>query len=105
MKPISRRGFLRSAGMGALTAASAGVFGQYSTQWLECNEHTFQLKRWTRHGFRVAFLSDTHLVDDNAVAVTRQAVDYAIGARPNLIVFGGDFVESSRGGSIDRMEA
>ena len=104
MTPVSRRGFLRSAGMGALTAVSAGVFGRYSTHWLECNEYTFRLPRWTRPGFRVAFLSDTHLVDDNAVAVTREALEYAIGAKPHLIVFGGDFVESSREGSMDRME-
>jgi predicted MPP superfamily phosphohydrolase len=89
--------------MGALTAASAGVFGRYSTHWLECNEYTFRLPRWTQAGFRVAFLSDTHLVDDNAVAITRVALDYAIAARPNLIVFGGDFVERSRDGSLERM--
>ena len=104
MTPVSRRGFLRSAGMGALTAASAGVFGRYSTHWLECNEYTFHLPRWTRTGFKVAFLSDTHLVDENAVRVARDAVEYAIASRPNLIVFGGDFVESSRGGSLGRME-
>ncbi|HLK15348.1 MAG TPA: metallophosphoesterase [Fimbriimonadaceae bacterium] len=104
IQPVSRRGFLRSAGLGALTAASAGALGTYSTRWLECNEYTFRLPRWTRKGFRVGFLSDTHLVDDNAVKVAREAVEYAIDAKPDVIVFGGDFVESSRGGSLGRME-
>lgn len=104
MKPISRRVFLRSAGLGALSASGAGVLGRYTVQWLELNEYTFHLPRWTKAGFKVAFLSDTHLVNDNAVAITRDAVSYAIAAKPNVIIFGGDFVESSRTGSMDRME-
>ncbi|MHB8636761.1 MAG: metallophosphoesterase [Fimbriimonadaceae bacterium] len=90
--------------MGALTAVGAGVFGRYSTHWLECNEYTFRLPRWTRPAYRVAFLSDTHLVDDNAVAITREALAYVLAGRPDLIVFGGDFVESSRAGALERME-
>ena len=102
MKQISRRSVLRAAALGGLSALGAGALGSYTTRWLECNTYSFKLPRWTKNS-RVAYVSDTHLTDENAVAVTREALEYVIAQKPELLLFGGDFVESSSRGSVQRI--
>jgi hypothetical protein len=80
------------------------MFGRYSTRWLDYTTHSFDVPRWTKPGFSVAYFSDSHLTDTNAVNVTREAVEYAIAQKPRMLLFGGDFVESSSEGSVGRIQ-
>ena len=64
-------------------------FGQWGASQLECN--TTELPADTLPGagpLRIAFISDLH----NSKAMLEKAVDMVEAAKPDLIVYGGDFI-------------
>jgi predicted MPP superfamily phosphohydrolase len=82
----------------------AVALGRVDTQWIALEKVELQVPRWTLPGFKIGFLSDTHLTDSWSVATTKKALDFLIGEKPDVIVFGGDFVESSRLGALARIK-
>jgi predicted MPP superfamily phosphohydrolase len=93
---LSRRKFIRNSAVGAFLGASAiGVFeGGNTTSALELVEHEVVLERLPKafDGYRVGFLSDTHL----GVYVPTEWVDEAVSLleRKNIdmLLMGGDFI-------------
>lgn len=91
----SRREFLKYVGFG--TAASIGTFayGSSTGQDVELVERTLTLPNWDADGFRVAVLADPHF--DYPLAVERgiEASRMVIKAKPDLIVWIGDYLTSA----------
>jgi predicted MPP superfamily phosphohydrolase len=102
---LSRRKFLRATACGAATGLGAVALGRIDTRWVSSERVDLALPRWTLDGYRIGFLSDSHLTDGWSVDVTRAALDFLIAEKPDVIVFGGDFVETSRQGSLTRLHA
>lgn len=73
---------------GALTTAGVGAYASS----LAVTDRTLTLPNWDADGFRVAHLSDVHLNNDGLLAVARRAVDLVVRAKPDLVVFTGDFL-------------
>lgn len=87
---LSRRRFLKRAGLGALALALPS--GLASTYWLSPERTTLKLPRWNAPGFRVAFLSDFHVDLEADVRLCQAAAEAAMGFEPNVILLGGDYL-------------
>lgn len=46
----------------------------------------------SRDGYRVGILADSHLRDDESVALTQQALEYLTEERPDVIAYAGDLI-------------
>ena len=102
--PISRRTFLKATAWGAASSVSLAAYGRTELQWLEKEKREFFLKNWDRHEFKIAFLADSHLTEQVAVNVTRNAIHWALQQKPDALIFGGDFVEDIDHGVNQYME-
>ena len=102
--PLSRRAFLKAAAYGAGTSFGSAAYGRAELQWLEMKETDFFLPRWTHEAFRVAFFADSHLTEQAAVSNAQKAVQWALKQNPNMILFGGDFIEDIKHGVDHYME-
>lgn len=70
---------------------------------MQVTERTLQLPRWGADGFRVAQISDVHLVDDAQLESAREAVLLAVQSKPDLFVCTGDFLNFDREDCLDRI--
>lgn len=90
--------------MGGLGLAGAGMAAGLIGNDLRLSRHTLRLPRWKADGFRVAHLSDVHVNDVAKLATAQAAVRLALAAKPDLIVFTGDFVNYARPDCLDNIE-
>lgn len=95
MQPVSRRTLLKGTAAGAFSAVGMGAFADLDSGWIEVVRQDLRLPRWDADGFKIAFLSDVHVNDDEATAKSAAACKIAADEKPDLVVFGGDFVNSS----------
>lgn len=91
----SRRDLLRWFAAGALTAAVPLVAGDATATWISLERSELRLPRWDADGFRVALITDLHLNHERAVGLAKRAIDMALAEQPDVLLFGGDFVEHS----------
>lgn len=103
MEPDKRRLSRRRLILGGLGLATAGVGLSLIDNELRLSRHTLTLPRWKADGFRVAHLSDVHVNDPAKLAVAQRAVRLALDAKPDLIVFTGDFVNYAREDCLDNI--
>lgn len=85
---LSRRKLLAAGAVSGLALAGLADLG---TRRLVVERRELRLPRWDADGFKVAFLSDTHLNDRKAVEHCREAVQLALDEKPDVLVHGGDF--------------
>jgi len=90
---------LRSAAIGAVASGVVAAYGREELKDLQYAKVSLLLPNWNRNGFTVGFLSDSHLTEELAANVTRDAVDWLIKQKPDVILYGGDFVEDTREGT------
>ena len=89
LKNMSARRWIWIIAALALIYYGTKWFGQWGASQLECN--TTELPAETLPGagpLRIAFISDLH----NSKAMLEKAVDMIEAAKPDLIVYGGDFI-------------
>lgn len=103
-KKLTRRKLLKYGAIGGAAGLGTVALGRIDTTWISLEKSELKIPRWTKSGLKIGYLSDTHLTDDWAIATTQKAVDLLLEQNPDVIVFGGDFVESSRQGALARME-
>jgi predicted MPP superfamily phosphohydrolase len=89
---ISRRRLI----LGGLGLAGAGLAAGLIDNRLRLSRHTLRLPHWQADGFRIAHLSDVHVNDGAKLRVAQEAVRMALNAKPDAIVFTGDFVNYAR---------
>ena len=85
---VSRRRFLKWGAAGLAAGTVGGIVGGGMVR----TERTLRLPRWRADGFRVAQVSDVHVNNGGQLAAARQAVGWAVEAKPDLFVFTGDFL-------------
>jgi hypothetical protein len=87
---LSRRTLL----IGASGAAAATAFGGYwNSESLKVNRQTIHLPKWDADGFRVALVTDIHANSKQQAERAQEAMRLAVAEKPDLIVFGGDFLD------------
>jgi predicted MPP superfamily phosphohydrolase len=91
----SRRDLLRWFAYGAATAAVPAVYGDVSTGWVQWERRTLKVPRWGQNGFRIAFLSDFHAMDDRRVDIGERAIQMALEEKPDAILLGGDYLNTA----------
>lgn len=96
---LSRRTFLLSAGAafsGAVVAPVSGNLFIDTTNQLELSQTIIRLKDLPPafDGFRIAFLSDPHVGDCSSSELLEQAVQFCIENKPDLVILGGDYINS-----------
>lgn len=100
---VSRRAVLRASLAGVAGAAGFMAYADRSSYGLRMERHTLRLPRWDADGFRVVLLSDTHVNSDSAMRRGREAAELAVRERPDLIVFAGDAINTSRSYGLEHI--
>ena len=95
MKRVSRRKFLKTLGIGALSGAVSGTYFGDCADWLSLERHEVRLKRWGANGFKVALLADLHVNSEKQALRAERAVAMALDEKPDLVVMAGDFLNRS----------
>lgn len=85
---VSRRKVLKWGAAGLVAGTALGVMESH----LERSERAFRLPRWKADGFRIAHVTDVHLLNPSLLEVAQQAVRWAVESKPDLFVFTGDFL-------------
>lgn len=93
---VSRRSFLRGAIVGVGSAVAAAAYADFDAQALTVEAHTLPLQNWKADGLRVGFLTDIHVNDSQATELALHASQQLVELRPDLVIFGGDAVDTSR---------
>lgn len=91
----SRRQFLKCVGFGAAASIGTFAYGSSTGQDVELVERTLSLPNWDSDGFRVGVLADPHLDYPSAVERGKAAVKMVVDAKPDLIVWIGDYLTSA----------
>src|SRR5437867_13136145 len=100
---VSRRSFLRLAGMSAGLALAKGLVTPHGFQLVEVAD----AKEPARPRFTFAYVSDTHLyparVNDRFIRACLKAVDdvNALDPQPDFVLFGGDLAQLGRKEELD----
>ncbi|RYG60938.1 hypothetical protein EON80_24310 [bacterium] len=89
---ISRRTVLKWGAAGVVAGTGIGLLGNE----MEITQRTLRLPKWKADGFRIAQVSDVHVIDDAQLASAKAAIRVAMEAKPDLIVFTGDFVNHDK---------
>ncbi|MCE9559982.1 MAG: metallophosphoesterase [Armatimonadetes bacterium] len=100
MDKVTRRKILKVSGLGIL-GLGLSQFGEATR--LQLNRQTLHLPKWDADGFRVALLSDFHVNTPADVALTREAMEMALAAKPDLIAIPGDFYDEDSLVNIPRL--
>jgi uncharacterized protein len=95
MAKPTRRDFLRWMGAGGMAAVGTVGWGQLGSEHLKIERHELRLPRWDAGRFKVAFLSDGHVNDPLATARMQEAIRLAVAEKPDVILYGGDFLNSA----------
>jgi uncharacterized protein len=93
-RKFSRRGFLKAAGASAVVAGAACMYGRLlEPLWVETTFPAISLPGLPRQwdGLRIAHLSDLHYPWRKNAAAVEHGVAATIAAKPDLILFTGDY--------------
>lgn len=94
-KRISRRRFLKAMGIGSLAAVGTIAYGEQTSMDIETVHRELALPNWNADGIRFAFVTDLHADHPEAVARSIQAIRIAQRAKPEAVLFGGDYLTSA----------
>lgn len=103
MTKVSRRRFLRVGGSAAALAVAGVGYGYADTNSVARSTFEADVRGWTADGFKVAFLTDTHLTDAAACRRAQSSLEWLLGENPDLLIFGGDFVDAGDEDSVKWM--
>lgn len=78
-------------------------YADRSSHAIKVERHTLSLPRWDADGFRVVLITDTHVNTVSAMRRARRAAEIAVLEKPDLIVFAGDVVNTSRFYGLDHI--
>jgi predicted MPP superfamily phosphohydrolase len=102
-KQVSRRALLRGAGYGLAGSLFSAAYADYSVHNPQLERVELRLKRWKADGLRVGFITDIHVNDPDEMARARRAAEMLAATKPDILLFGGDCVNSSRQDGIDNI--
>ncbi|MBN9502969.1 MAG: metallophosphoesterase [Armatimonadetes bacterium] len=94
-RQISRRRFLKSAGLGAVGAIGTFAYGDLTSSKVRLEQKELKLPRWDADGFKVAVITDLHLDYPEAVLRTQWAISQLAALQPDVFVIVGDFLTSA----------
>ncbi len=100
MEKVTRRKVLKWGAAGLLAGTGIGVV----ESGMVLTERTLHLPRWKADGFRIAHMSDAHASNAGQLAAARQAVRWAVAAKPDLFVFTGDFLNHGTAEALGNIE-
>lgn len=93
---LTRRSFLKGAVVGLGGAVATAAYADWDGRYLVVEQHTLRLQNWTKHGLRVALLTDIHVNDVEATDRAERAAIMVAGMNPDIVLFGGDAVDYDR---------
>lgn len=73
--------------------AATAVGGYWNSESLKVNRQTLHLPKWDADGFRVVLVTDIHANTAEQAARARESMRLAVAEKPDLILFGGDFLD------------
>ncbi|HVT12051.1 MAG TPA: metallophosphoesterase [Fimbriimonadaceae bacterium] len=94
-RPITRRTFLRGAASGLAGSVLTAAYADYDVHDIRLEQVELRLKRWKADGLRVGFITDIHVNDPDEVERAVKAAEMLIETSPDLLLFGGDCVNST----------
>jgi predicted MPP superfamily phosphohydrolase len=99
---ISRRDFVRTAGLAGLGAVAVGVMAVESPHQFEVNVHSRAVRGLTA-GVRVALLTDFHLGPNLGATDLGRWVRASNAVRPDLVCIVGDIVDQAYRGDLSEL--
>ena len=99
---MSRRGFVQGGVLGALAAGGLTLYEIYQARYV--NPYRPQLERIDLplptgveglDGFKIGFVTDTHVGPFVSLADLQRSLDLIRGEQPDLILLGGDYISES----------
>lgn len=100
---ISRREFVRTAGLAGLGAVAVGVMAVESPHTFEVNVHSRAVRGLTA-GLRVALLTDFHLGPNLGPSDLARWVAASNAVRPDLVCLVGDIVDQAYRGDLSELK-
>lgn len=100
---ISRREFVRTAGLAGLGAVAVGVLSVESPHSFEVNVHS-RAVRGLAAGLRVALLTDFHLGPNLGPGDLAKWVEASNSVRPDLVCVVGDIVDQAYRGDLSELK-
>lgn len=100
---ISRREFVRTAGLAGLGAVAVGVLAVESPHQFEVNVHSRAVRGLTA-GLRVALLTDFHLGPNLGPGDLARWVQASNSVRPDLVCVVGDVVDQAYRGDLSELK-
>src|SRR5690242_1804160 len=94
-KKLTRRKFLKTIGIGGLASIATIGYGEETSGKIETVYRELRLQNWKADGFRAAFVTDIHADSPEAVTRAIQAIRIAHREKPDVILFGGDYLTSA----------
>jgi uncharacterized protein len=101
---VTRRSFLRGAAFGLAGSVVGAAYSDYCAQTPRLERVDLHLKRWKADGLRVGFVTDIHVNDTDQMLRARAAATLVADASPDLVLFGGDCVNSGHPNGIRNIE-
>lgn len=82
-------------GWGAAGALGTFAYGDETSKQVVLERRTLSLPNWTADGFRVGLITDIHADSNEAVERGMQGIRRVISEKPDVILFGGDYLTSA----------
>jgi len=98
---MTRRAFLRGTACGIAASALTGAYADYDVHDLRLEPVELRLNRWKADGLRVAFITDIHVNERDEMERARRAAELLAATSPDLLLFGGDCVNTKRSAGMD----
>lgn len=92
---MTRRDLLRWTTAGVATSLVPYGYAACDTNWLSLESFEYNLPLWDVPNFKVAIVSDMHLNRPEHLELAKEAAEWALEAKPDLIVLPGDFTNTS----------
>jgi predicted MPP superfamily phosphohydrolase len=97
---LTRRSFLKGSAYGAAGAVFSAAYADYSVHHPRLEEIELKLKGWRADGLRVGFITDIHVNEEDEMVRCRHAAELLAAAKPDLLLFGGDCINTSTAGEL-----
>ena len=98
---LTRRSFLRGAACGLAASVATGAYADYDVHDIQFERVELKLRRWKADGLRVGFITDVHVNDVDEMMRARRAAQMLAEASPDILLFGGDCVNTDRPVGLD----
>jgi uncharacterized protein len=102
---LTRRTFLRGAAYGLAGSVIVAAYSDYSAHVPQLESVELTLKGWKADGLRVGFITDIHVNDTDQMLTARAAAQMLANTAPDLLLFGGDCVNSKHPNGIANIKS